>query len=1046
MQESISKPAPPIPQWLRGQMDDPEYQVIIRRPDGSEWRTNPGPQTWAALCPYGEQLLGGQRGGGKAQSEDSKVLTPFGFIRMGDVKVGTQVCNPDGTVARVIAIHPQGEQPLYDITFTDGATTKITGDHLWLAKETCRQQKAVRRYFPFENDDKSSFKIYTTLGLRALLEKETAFTTNLLIPLAEEVQFTHAYISSHGHPVEPYVLGLLLGDGCLRNKNSIGFTTADQETIDSLRARTGITFKENGRFGYRSIGDKKLIAKLEALGAYGDLAHDKCIPESYRLGPIDVRRDVIRGLMDTDGYVDSRGHCSFTSTSIELAKDVQWICRSLGYKATLTTGSAGYKNPDGVFIQCRDAHTVYIQGKRTSELFSLRRKKNRCRETFNGGVSIPCRRITSIKECASGLARCITVDHPNGLYITDDFIVTHNSKLLIALPAMGDLSLPLDDPARYSFLNDQSFRGLLLREEYQSMEEFVDEAVEFYKPFGGKPAGKPTSITFPKTGAKIYFNHLGDEDAFNKYKGWNLTFIGIEELTLIATLKRYLKLLGSLRSAARTREVRDFETKKMVFKKFPELRTKIVSTTNPDGPGASWVKARFVELMGKNGLMIPRNTPMRDPVTGAFRIFIPFGLDDNPYYGKDTAAGVNYRQRLMAQDETTRKQWLEGDWNAGTSTFFESYRPNGPVGENEQRDFPWARHIVAPQPIQPWWYRWGSGDWGYNHPGAFHKAVRNESDKRVHIYDELVVRQMGSFEVGATLAQWWMDDLIALRNAGQEPCITIYMGADVFSKDDDQKTKAQRMEAGIKEILGPFGALLLKYDENEQQVMLRDPKRAKAMLDERKRQIAGHLCMVLKPIYFNRVDAWDYVRDMIRFRPVLNGFQTAEDREAYLKQVLKEEGFEAYERHAADLRKIKPEVLPKVLIWNKCKGLDRCLRSAQKDMRNDDDPAKPSKREDVLKRNADTEGKNGDDELEAGRNAIIAFKEVQTMMPMSYFVNEQVTAAKESHVKDFGTELDDPTRLAMIAMRQQSRYGAMVGTGPKVLNLPRASSSRHRAN
>ena len=122
----------------------------------------------------------------------------------------------------------------------------------------------------------------------------------------------------------------------------------------------------------------------------------------------------------------------------------------------------------------------------------------------------------------------------------------------MAKPAMGDYTLAADDPARACFLNEPTYRALFLREEYQSMLEFIDMAVEFYKPFGGKATGTPVRIEF-KTGARILFGHLGDEEAFNKYKGFNLTFIGIEELTQIKTLRRYLKLLGSLRSVERRR-------------------------------------------------------------------------------------------------------------------------------------------------------------------------------------------------------------------------------------------------------------------------------------------------------------------------------------------------------------------------------------------------------------------------------------------------------------------------------------------------------------
>lgn len=584
------------------------------------------------------------------------------------------------------------------------------------------------------------------------------------------------------------------------------------------------------------------------------------------------------------------------------------------------------------------------------------------------------------------------------------------SVLLIASFAMGDADLPADDPARYSFLNDKDFRGLFLREEYQSMQEFVEQAVEFYKPFGGKASGKPTVIDF-KSGARIYFNHLGDQEAFNKYKGWNLTKIGIEELTQIPSLRHYLKLLGSLRSVERVRN----------GKRFPPLRTQIISTTNPDGPGASWVKDRFVEVRSKRGL-IPWNTPMTDPVSGMTRIFIPFGLEANPYLAEETTAGRRYRAMLMSQDEVTRKQWMEGDWNAGTGKFFKEYRPDGPIGEEKEK-FPWARHVTKPVLLKPWWFRWGSGDHGFAHPSAFHKACRNEDDHRIHIYDEMVLRQVGSFEQGALLAKWWHPDLLGMQAAGVDPCVTIYLGADAFAKTDDQKTKAQQIEAGIKEVLGPYGALLLKQNESERELAERDPKRAQLLFNLRKQDFSGHVRIALKPIYVDRITAWSYMRDYLRFRPAVLPLQTADDREKYLRDVLAQEGREAYEVQAAAMRALKPEVLPRVQIWDRCRGLDRCLKAAQHDTRADADPARPSKREDVLKFNADENGRNGDDELESARNLLLAHKEIEVAMPEGFWVNQRVEEFQKAQVEHFGEAVTDPTRLAMIAQRQHQLYG-----------------------
>lgn len=585
------------------------------------------------------------------------------------------------------------------------------------------------------------------------------------------------------------------------------------------------------------------------------------------------------------------------------------------------------------------------------------------------------------------------------------------SRYLISSFAMGDITLPEDDPARSSFLNDRDFRGLFLREEFQSMAEFIEEAVEFFRPFGGKPTGKPTVLDFPSK-ARIYFNHLGDEEAFSKYKGWNLTKIGIEELTQIVTLRRYLKLLGSLRSVERVRN----------GKRYPELRTQIISTTNPDGPGSTWVRDRFVEVRDGKGKLIPWNTPMRDTISGMIRIFIPFGIESNPYLSDETSAGRRYRAMLMSQDEVTRKQWMEGDWNAGVGKFFKEYRPDGPIGQEEADKYPWAKHIVKPVDLKPWWFRWGSGDHGYAHPSAYYKFCRNESDKRVHVYDELVLRQVGAFEQGALLAKWWRPELLAAQRAGVDPSVTIHLGADAFNKTDDVKTKAQQIEAGIKEVLGPYGALLLKYDDVEREAAERDPKRAKMMFEIRQKELAGHVHIILKPAYIDRIAAWGYVREWLRFKPAILDLQTPEDREAYLRGVLQEEGMEAYESQAAALRKVQPEILPKVAIWEICKGLDRCLKVAMHDTRADSDPSKPSKREDILKFNADENGENGDDELEGFRNGVVAFKEIETTMPQSFWVAEKMAAIQTIQQAEFGGQVTDINRLIQMQTAQTAQY------------------------
>ncbi len=586
------------------------------------------------------------------------------------------------------------------------------------------------------------------------------------------------------------------------------------------------------------------------------------------------------------------------------------------------------------------------------------------------------------------------------------------SAALIAWMAMGDPYLGEDDPARHSFINDPDFRGLLLREEYQSMAEFIEEAVEFFRNFGGKPTGQPTVIDFAgksRRGAKIYFNHLGDEESYNKYRGWNLTRIGAEELTQIETQRRYMKLFGSLRSVERLRD----------GKRLPKLRTQMMNTCNPDGPGSTWVKARFIEVYG-GGKLIPWNTPMRDKITKLTRIFIPANVKDNPFLRDDP----KYMGNLLSQDEVTQAQWIHGDWNAGAGVYFRDYRPDGPRGSEEAEAYPQANHRIVSAELKPWWFRFGGADWGYMHNSVAHKFCRNESDKRVHVYDELAVRQVGSFELGVMLAKWWTPELEALPDHQ----ITIALSPDAFSKTDASKTKAEQMEMGIKEVLGPYGALLLRYNEDERAAMLRDSKAAALMFERRKAEMRGKMCIALIPANNDRVSGWDYLRDALRFRPALADIEADPN---YLKHVLETRGIEAYEREAAESRERKPEILPKIQIWRTCISADAFLKAAMHD--------EAPRAEDVRKFDAE-DGLGGDDGGDSLRYGLMHYKAVETVVPKAYWINERMAAIQESA----GAEITDINRLVQIQRRQSGLYDQQNQPRGGSMILPRNASMRHR--
>jgi hypothetical protein len=601
------------------------------------------------------------------------------------------------------------------------------------------------------------------------------------------------------------------------------------------------------------------------------------------------------------------------------------------------------------------------------------------------------------------------------------------SSELIAWFAMGDYSLHPEDPARYSFLLEPSYRALALRKEYQAMGEFVDEMEDFFGPLGGKKKDDPAVFVW-KNGAKIYTNHLGDKNAFEKYRGLGLTRIGIEELTQIEEMKWYLKLLGSLRGKKQVR-VHGRNT-------YPPLRSQIKSTANPDGDGKKWVKHRFVKVYDSQGNLIPPNRPMRDAITGLTRIFIPMHRVDNPYLRDNK----QYLGMLLSQDETTQRAWLHGDWDSDAGTFFETWRPNGPVTAEEKEKMPWARHVVDSADLSPWWFRFGGGDIGYDHPAAWHKFCRNEKDGRIHCYDEMLLRQVSAFENGVELAKWWLPDLEHLP----DKTVTIALSSDAFSERDDSRTQAGQIAAGINSILGPYSAFLLKYTDEERASMEKDPSLAKRMFDRRVATATqeAKFRIILKPASKNVVDRWSYMRDLLRFRP------TVVETEAELKQRLIETfnragadtdrsgAVAAYERELAKVKRVEREVLPKLQVWKKCVGLIRCMEEATKD---EDHPGK------IKKWNA-VEGVGGDDAIEAAGMALHHFKEIETTMPKSYFVSEQMEKIQEAHREQTGAPITDPNRLIMIHQTQSARYEKSHVSAGGPLYIPRASSSRHRGN
>jgi ATP-dependent Zn protease len=339
---------------------------------------------------------------GYAQPLDSKVLTPTGWKRMGDLAVGDQVIGGDGKPTTVAGVHPRGEMDVYRVTLNDGTSTRCTSDHLWSVD--AMDPRMRRRTFP----------------LQELVERNLRWSTRgsrFYLPKLKAVEFT----SNERLPVDPYLLGFLIGDGGLSNTTP-DICSNDLESVERVAELlpVGVSLVQHGprnwwlSSGRRGGRRNPLTESLRTVGLWKTTSHTKFIPDAYKTSTVENRLALLQGLLDTDGSVDYRRGtgAEFYTASSRLASDVADLTRSLGGVARIRAKREGWR----VAIDLEDRCP-----------FRLSRKASvyrRSRKPFR-------RRITQVEAVGRQPVQCITVQNSDGLYVTDDYIVTHNSPAMI---------------------------------------------------------------------------------------------------------------------------------------------------------------------------------------------------------------------------------------------------------------------------------------------------------------------------------------------------------------------------------------------------------------------------------------------------------------------------------------------------------------------------------------------------------------------------------------------------------------------------------------
>jgi phosphate starvation-inducible protein PhoH len=407
------------------------------------------------------------------QPYHSKVLTDKGWVNMGDIKKGDTVAVPDGGFVQVLETYEQGYKEVFKLKTLDGREVEACNDHIWEIQEN---NKLGRFNKPrLVNTEYIKNNLLNRFG-----------KPKITLPDPSCIEFVEATL-----PIDPYLLGSLLGDGYMgasivltnidediieknrkivenmglvfnNMKNTIAYNISSDKNYTKVARKVKITdisndvFREYDTVGFAVSGENKsknfieywcnkndiinglkyefienndtynnpLKEEIYKLGILGKRAWEKNIPEIYKIASKEQRLELIRGIFDTDGHV-SRGRAYLTTTSINLAKDVVDIVYSLGGKATISERGIRNNNHkiDGRSVNGqRNVYEICVS--LLDNPFYCKRKADKFRPTYKWRHRTKVESVESVGEYP---CKCIKIDHPRSLYITDNYIVTHNT-------------------------------------------------------------------------------------------------------------------------------------------------------------------------------------------------------------------------------------------------------------------------------------------------------------------------------------------------------------------------------------------------------------------------------------------------------------------------------------------------------------------------------------------------------------------------------------------------------------------------------------------
>jgi len=403
-------------------------------------------------------VVGKARRQGFEQPYSEKIKTPNGETTMGDIKVGDYVLTPDGSKAKVLEKYEQGIKDIYEVELYDGRKVTCGKDHLWeVYSQIYRKGKRKREILKTEELIKRGFT------------KKRGTVFKYLIKINSLIEYKEKEL-----PIPPYTLGALLGDGGIIKQSRISSVTDEIPNLIIKDLNNNCKyFTKYGRYRVTKgkeglwytikfeLYDRNMLSHLRKITNTSKFANNvnplfqklkelkvnihgdyKFIPDIYKTSSKKQRLELVKGLMDTDGYISKEGDISFNSSSKKLVEDLQDVLYSLGIPSTMRK-----RRTDRTYI-------LYIGS--NLNLFKLKFKKDR-HKSKRRRTYIPIKNIKKLDK--KEMSACILIDSPEHLYLTNRYITTHNSYKAAAISAKNWALIPNSKTILAAYSYDYLLKG-----------------------------------------------------------------------------------------------------------------------------------------------------------------------------------------------------------------------------------------------------------------------------------------------------------------------------------------------------------------------------------------------------------------------------------------------------------------------------------------------------------------------------------------------------------------------------------------------------------